>query len=220
MSARSVQGHDLTILARLLDYPGAELLAGWPQLQAAASAELAAELQPMWQWLQSQSGYTVQAHYVALFDQNPSLSLHLFEHIHGESRDRGPAMVDLIEQYRKHGVAPTADELPDYLPLFLEFVATLDAATQQQWLGEAVHIVALLGQRLQAVEGPYAAVLQALQDRIDAQPLPLASKPVRDMEETLVRFDVDATGQEPLLSPPLPTAAQVVKFYSRRTMEA
>ena len=69
--------------------------------------------------------YELQERYFALFDRSRTLSLHLFEHVHGESRDRGQAMADLIALYRGHGLEPTASELPDFLPLFLEFLSLL-----------------------------------------------------------------------------------------------
>ena len=68
--------------------------------------------------------YDLQERYVLLFDRTRSLSLHLFEHVHGESRDRGQAMIDLKAQYEKNGLAISASELPDFVPLFLEFLST------------------------------------------------------------------------------------------------
>lgn len=100
--------------------------------------------------------------YVSLFDRNRSLSLHLYEHIHGESRDRGQAMVQLAELYRLHGLEIEARELPDYLPLFLEFLSVMPAKAAASLLGEAVHVVAALQQRLAERASPYAGVMAAV----------------------------------------------------------
>ena len=64
-----------------------------------------------------------QAKYDSLFERGRSLSLWLFEHVHGESRDRGQAMVDLMAQYDMAGFEINAKELPDYLPMYLEFLS-------------------------------------------------------------------------------------------------
>jgi nitrate reductase delta subunit len=103
-----------------------------------------------------------QARYVDLFDRTRSLSLHLFEHVHGESRDRGQAMVSLLERYREAGLDVAARELPDYIPLFLEFLSTRQVAEARENLAECVHILAALGERLRRRGSDYAAVLEAL----------------------------------------------------------
>jgi nitrate reductase delta subunit len=104
----------------------------------------------------------VQARYVDLFDRTRSLSLHLFEHVHGESRDRGQAMVSLLERYRNAGLDVAARELPDYIPLFLEFLSTLEVTEARETLAECVHILAALGERLRRRGSNYAAALEAL----------------------------------------------------------
>jgi nitrate reductase molybdenum cofactor assembly chaperone NarJ/NarW len=103
-----------------------------------------------------------QSSYVDLFDRTRSLSLHLFEHVHGESRDRGQAMVSLLERYRQAGLDIAANELPDYIPLFLEFLSTLDEAEARVHLAEPAHILAALGERLRRRKSDYAVILEAL----------------------------------------------------------
>ncbi len=103
-----------------------------------------------------------QSAYVDLFDRTRSLSLHLFEHVHGESRDRGQAMVSLLERYREAGLDIAAAELPDYIPLFLEFLSTLDEAEARAHLAEPAHILAALAERLRRRDSDYAAVLEGL----------------------------------------------------------
>lgn len=111
-----------------------------------------------------------QAGYVDLFDRTRSLSLHLFEHVHGESRDRGQAMVSLLERYQQAGLDVAARELPDYIPLFLEFLSTRDAVTACADLKECAHILTALGERLRRRDSDYAAVFEALTDMAQAAP--------------------------------------------------
>ena len=106
--------------------------------------------------------YELQERYVLQFDRSRSLSLHLSEHVHGESRDRGQAMADLIELYRVHGFEPTATELPDFLPLFLEFISLLPAKEAQSLLAEPAAILAAMSQRLASRKSSYAPVFAAL----------------------------------------------------------
>ncbi|HUJ73963.1 MAG TPA: nitrate reductase molybdenum cofactor assembly chaperone, partial [bacterium] len=107
--------------------------------------------------------YDLQARYVELFDQNRALSLHLFEHVHGESRDRGEAMVSLMERYTENGLSLAGNELPDFLPVFLEFLSQLPADEARQELADPRAVIAVLSRRLQKRESPYAAVLGALE---------------------------------------------------------
>ena len=122
------------VLSALLTYPTAELQAAVAEMRAVLDAEaLPAAAQPrparpLLDELATGDLYDLQERYVLLFDRTRSLSLHLFEHVHGESRDRGQAMVDLKAMYESHGLATVTSELPDYLPLFLEFLATLPQA--------------------------------------------------------------------------------------------
>src|SRR5690606_36336916 len=113
--------------------------------------------------LQSRSLVEAQQDYVELFDRGRKLSLHIFEHTHGESRDRGPAMVALMEQYRDAGMELAAPELPDYLPLVLECASRQPLEEAQLLLAECMPILTLLGARLQAKKSPYAAVFDALE---------------------------------------------------------
>ncbi len=104
----------------------------------------------------------LQATYVGLFDRSRTLSLHLFEHVHGESRDRGQAMVELQNIYREAGFVIAANELPDYLPLFLEFCSQLPAEEACDWLQRSSHLVQELEARLTQRESGYAVLFRAL----------------------------------------------------------
>jgi nitrate reductase delta subunit len=106
--------------------------------------------------------YELQERYVLLFDRTRSLSLHLFEHVHGESRDRGQAMIDLKNVYEGGGLFLNSGELPDFLPLFLEYLSTRPLAEARELLGQTAHIVETLAERLRRRESAYAAVLCAL----------------------------------------------------------
>ncbi len=114
--------------------------------------------------IENQDLLDLQEAYVDLFDRTPSLSLHLFEHVHGDSRERGQAMVDLSELYAEKGLNIGTHETPDYLPMFLEYVSLLDAQHVKENLGSIVNILSALAQRLQNRGSLYAGVLQALID--------------------------------------------------------
>ena len=121
------------LLSALLSYPEPELLDALGDVESALADYPDAEeaLQPLVGYLATHDLIAVQENYVATFDRNRSHSLHLFEHVHGESRDRGQAMVDLLDTYRGHGFEPVVSELPDHVPLFLEFLGVIEPAQAQ-----------------------------------------------------------------------------------------
>ncbi len=100
--------------------------------------------------------------YTGLFEQGRSLSLHLFEHVHGESRDRGQAMVDLMAEYSSKGFEIDSKELPDYIPMFLEYLSHRPDLEAREWLADVSHILALVGARLVERESPYANLFKSL----------------------------------------------------------
>ncbi|HCY00709.1 MAG TPA: nitrate reductase molybdenum cofactor assembly chaperone [Bacteroidales bacterium] len=103
-----------------------------------------------------------QAEYVQLFDYSRSVSLHLFEHVQGDSRDRGQAMVDLMEFYKENDMKLTSSELPDYIPAFLEFLSTLSVAKSAELLGDTINIVDRINVALSEKDNPYSHVFQAI----------------------------------------------------------
>jgi len=128
--------------------------------------------QAMSEFLAQQCSYDLldwQSDYDALFERGRNLSLLLFEHVHGESRDRGQAMVDLIAQYKEADLALDQNELPDYIPLFLEFLSTQDAQDAQAWLMDVSHILAVLATRLEERNSGYASLFNALLEISQAQ---------------------------------------------------
>jgi nitrate reductase delta subunit len=155
-------------LSALLSYPEPELIAELPALVRAMADE---DLLPrtarggiarLVEELACADLLDAQERYVGLFDRTRALSLHLFEHVHGESRDRGQAMADLATMYRLHGLEIAAHELPDYLPLFLEFLGELPERAARSMLAEAGHVIAAIGERLHARDSRYAGVFEAL----------------------------------------------------------
>jgi nitrate reductase delta subunit len=106
--------------------------------------------------------YDLQEDYVATFDRGRSHCLHLFEHVHGDSRDRGQAMVNLAAAYEDKGLYIDGGELPDYLPLFLEFLSMCPADEALALLSEPIDIIATVGARLERRDSPYAALFGAL----------------------------------------------------------
>jgi nitrate reductase delta subunit len=155
-------------LALLLTYPTPDLQALAPQALDLIEAE-AMLSRPLVQALRKLVGeivkgdiYDLQERYTELFDRTRSLSLNLYEHVHGESRDRGEAMVALLELYRTHGLDLAANELPDFLPVFLEFLSTLPAPQAASLLGEATHVLEAMGERLKSRGSAYRAIFGAL----------------------------------------------------------
>jgi nitrate reductase delta subunit len=107
---------------------------------------------------------------VLLFDRTRSLSLNLFEHVHGESRDRGQAMVDLMALYERHGLALSGSELPDHLPLFLEFLSEVPESEARCLIAETAHILEALRLRLKKRKVPYSSVLSCVQVLAETKP--------------------------------------------------
>ena len=205
----------------LLCYPEAELLAALPELQAAlheweALQTQSDSLQTFLDYLQQHSLRDLQERYVATFDRNRNQALYIFEHVYGEDRDRGSAMVDLLEEYRSHGFELGNDELPDYLPALLEYFAQVPAEHAQKLLGDAVHVIAHIGNKLAASGSPYAVLLQGIVALSPVSAQPLAEPPVRDMDEAMEMFGPDIAGTEPLLKPSIET----IQFYPKNAYTA
>lgn len=112
--------------------------------------------------LASRDLFEVQEAYVDTFDRVRSLSLHLFEHVHGESRDRGQAMVDLAEMYAEKGFTVAKSELPDYLPVFLEYLSALPREEALDILGDPSHVLSAMGKRLAERGSPYHVIFDSL----------------------------------------------------------
>ena len=178
----------LKVISLLLDYPTEALQGGRDELVAAISAareispQQRAALLQLLDTLAASDLMDIQERYSELFDKGRSLSLLMFEHVHGESRDRGQAMVDLIDAYRKNGFELDARELPDYLPLLLEYLSQRPQQEARDWLQHVSHIIGLLAARAGERESSYAVLLEILVEYAEGK-LDLGSLRKRASEE-------------------------------------
>ena len=170
----------LKAISVLLDYPTAELQASADAIEQALCEERAIpgpELEQVRAFidrLRRTDIMDLQEKWVGMFDRSKRLALHLYEHSHGESRDRGQAMVNLALTYRMNGFELAASEMPDYLPLFLEFLSLIPEAPARRYLTDAIDIIEALRIRLEERDSTYAALLAAL--------IPLASRATDEAE--------------------------------------
>ena len=160
----------LRVIAALLAYPDAQLRGHLPEMNAllveddALSDPRRKEIEALARWIGEGEAIEIESTYVETFDRGRATALHLFEHVHGDSRDRGPAMIDLARTYEKAGLYLKPGELPDYLPVVLEFVSTQPPREATAFLGEIAHLVNIIFNALIARASPYASALGALLD--------------------------------------------------------
>jgi nitrate reductase delta subunit len=210
----------LRALATLLAYPGPELRAALGEIRALLQADpriRRGRLGLLLEELGRDELHALQERYVALFDRARALSLHLFEHVHGESRDRGQAMIDLLETYARRGYAMQGNELPDYLPAFLEFASLVGREEARGLLGEASGILRTLGDRLAERGSLYAELFAALLELAGEPGLTKRIAPVRRAGEEGSPTAIDrAWMEEPVtfMGGPQP-GAQPVRFYRK-----
>ena len=166
----------LRALAALVAYPTRPMIEALDEIEQAIDREKLlparerAALGRLIDELRRGDLYDLQERYGLLFDRTRSLSLHLFEHVHGESRDRGQAMVDLLKLYQENGYMPVANELPDFLPLFLEYASTRDPVEALALVGQPANVLAALAERLAKRQSAYGAVMTALLAMSRAKP--------------------------------------------------
>lgn len=171
----------LKAFSLLLSYPTVELKAAMPEISAVILSDKRLTslsrraFQPLFQAFETRDVYDLEETFVVLFDRSRTLSLNLFEHVHGESRDRGGAMVSLVETYRAGGFDPVTSELPDHLPVLLEYLSLRSDEERHDILADAAHIFEALKERLGRRESYYAPVFAALVElsrtKVDAQAL-------------------------------------------------
>lgn len=202
-------------LAALLAYPEAELIEALPELKRAYSGN--SGLLSFLEELGKTSLPVLQERYVGLFDRSRALSLHLFEHVHGESRDRGQAMVDLQAMYEARGLRVAGGELPDYLPAFLEYLSLLEKDEAEKMLRETAHILRAIGEALARRGSPYVEVFSALLALAGEPAVAVAAAARQDMVESPEALDrtwmeapVTFMGAQPPAGGPQP-----VKFHAR-----
>jgi nitrate reductase delta subunit len=164
------------VLSALLTYPSEDLIAAAPMLGVVLDEErlvplaMRERLDVLIEELATGDLYDLQERYGLLFDRSRSLALHLFEHVHGESRDRGQAIVDLKTLYENAGFFITANDLPDFIPLFLEFLSTQPVEAARELLAQPAHILAAIAERLERRKSAYKAVFDALVAIAEAKP--------------------------------------------------
>ena len=160
--------YSLRALALLLSYPDANMRSKLTDVMTVLSLERAlsqsriSELKNLSEQLQSLDPLEVESRYVETFDRGRSTCLNLFEHVHGDSRDRGPAMIDLSQTYAQSGLVLDPDELPDHLCVVLEFASTQTEDIAKSFLDEMAHILNSIFSALLKRESPYAAVIAAV----------------------------------------------------------
>ena len=180
-------------LSALLTYPTAELQQAAGEISEAIDAgrmiplAVRKQLHTLLTEIETGDLFDLQERYVLLFDRTRTLSLYMFEHVHGESRDRGQAMIDLKAQYENANLVMSAAELPDFVPLFLEYLAMLPAQEACDTLGQPAHIFAAMAERLRKRESSYEAVFRALVALAAAKPK------AEEVSALLTMPDPDAT---------------------------
>ncbi|MDT9600880.1 nitrate reductase molybdenum cofactor assembly chaperone [Sphingosinicella rhizophila] len=158
----------LRALTVLLSYPSEDIQAHVGEIREAIAGEAVLpgaamrKLEPLLASFETEELLDLQSTYSELFDRSRSLSLHLFEHVHGDSRERGQAMIDLGKQYIESGFFLEASELPDFVPVFLEYTSCLPRAEAREMLGQPGHVFAALAERLDKRESAYAGIFHAI----------------------------------------------------------
>ncbi|MDR3453778.1 MAG: nitrate reductase molybdenum cofactor assembly chaperone [Rhodoferax sp.] len=223
----TIQNASLTlrVLARLLSYPGAELHAHLAAMREVLHNERAVgvarlvELDALIDSLIQADAMDSEAAYVELFDRGRSTSLHLFEHVHGDSRDRGPAMIDLAQTYEKAGLYLAPDELPDYLPAVLEFVSTQPPKEARAFLAEMAHIFNTLFGALQQRQSAYASVLGALLELAGEKAQPVKQAPEEALDASWVEpLAFDGCSSQGQAKPGQPQPIHIVRAEPGRSM--
>jgi nitrate reductase delta subunit len=218
-----------SMLGALLDYPDQTLIGALAEIRATLAgharlpSDTRAALVDLVDRLSARPLLDLQEDYVEIFDRGRATSLYLFEHVHGESRERGQAMVDLLAMYEAKGLYLGAGELPDYLPVFLEFLSHETPAQAYALLGEIADISRQIATSLGARGTPYFAAVAAL--------LPLAGEPPLSNANTIVcdaattrEVDGEALDREWREEPvsflgaqaPLSREPQPIQFYDKR----
>lgn len=194
MSTPRTMSRTLRALARLLSYPDSELRLYLGELREALRGEAVlrparlAEVEALIDAIGAQSALDAEADYVQLFDSGRRTSLHLFEHVHGDSRDRGPALVDLARTFESAGLHLAEGEMPDYLPVVLEYASTQPPREARAFLAEMAHILNVVHSALSKRRSRYASLLGALIELAGEEVAPV------DVPE---EESVDATWAEP-----------------------
>jgi len=201
---------ELRALSALLSYPRDDLRQALPEIaDAIRSSPLVAAreregLMTLIAELAAGDLLEAEERYVELFDRRRATSLHLFEHLHGESRDRGEAMVELKRLYERAGFELSTSELPDYLPVVLEYLSCRDLAETREILSDCAHILKMIARELITRHSAYSSVLQAL--LVIAGEAPLDPQSVPRVHERAENLDRDWF-EEPAFAAPTPATS-------------
>jgi nitrate reductase delta subunit len=208
----------LRVLAALLTYPDSGLRRHLAEMSTLLGADGAlgkarsAEVQALIRQLSTADPVDAEMTYVELFDRGRASSLHLFEHVHGDSRDRGPAMIDLGEMYARAGLLLKPDELPDYLPVMLEFISTQPPREARAFLDEIAHLLNAIFSALQRRGSPYASVLGALLDLSGRKAQPVEPAPEPEIDESWMEpAAFDGCSTQGQATPGAPQPVRVVR---------
>lgn len=157
------------LLSALLEYPDQALMQAVPELMTILGEDATltpaehAAIAGFAAWLTDSDLTDAQARYVKTFDMTPEHALHLTHHLFGDDRNRGPALIDLGEYYKSYGLEPDSGELPDYLPLVLEFSSTLEPVEAKLFLDPFAKAIAQLGANLDAAQSPWAPLVRLVE---------------------------------------------------------
>lgn len=205
------------VLGLLLTYPEGTVYAASDELLAILRADAllpAKHINRIQQFIEQQKSQDLMAAqevYVETFDRGRAHCLHLFEHIHGESRDRGQAMVDLSETYASKGLYIDSSELPDYLPLFMEYLSRCAPEEASDLLGDAINIIAMIGEKLKKRDSAYGVIFEAIQVlsaiKPDKHKIKEALKKAPKDPETLEEIDEEWREAEAFSGDPLKDVA-------------
>jgi len=208
-------------LGALLAYPGRDLLEALPEIAGVLeSSRLLGTMQKrrladLVSDLRRVDPYELEERYVALFDRGRATSLHLFEHVHGDSRERGQAMVDLGRVYEGAGFRLAGNELPDYLPAVLEYLSCRPIAEAREMLKDCAHILRAVGERLAGRGSRYAAVFDAVLSAAGESGMDWGKAPAADPEPAPDDDWEEAPAFGPARLPSARAAVAVMKFVPR-----
>ncbi|HVO88334.1 MAG TPA: nitrate reductase molybdenum cofactor assembly chaperone [Casimicrobiaceae bacterium] len=197
----SGEGAVLKAFAALLSYPDEHLQEALGEIRSIVAADRRitradrARVEALIQTLEHADLLELQEQYVALFDRGRATSLNLYEHVHGDSRDRGQAMVDLVDIYQRGGLQLSTRELPDHLPVLLEYLSTRPYVEVREMLVDCAHLLRAIGDALVKRQSPYAAILGALleiagEDALAAQPQAADENDSKTLDEEWVEAPV------------------------------
>ncbi len=218
--------YGIRALAAVLDYPSEPLLANLAEVGSALAslgAVPARALAPLLAHLRGGDLLDLQEVYIETFDRGRRTSLNLFEHVHGDSRDRGQAMVDLLSMYREVGLELATDQLPDYLPAFLEYLSLLDGRGARERLTEIAHILQAIRATLARRDSVYTGVFDAL---LALAGVAVATADSGAVEDDTTHAAIDAAwfeapvtflgAEAPSCGTPRPSAEQAIQIHRHR----